>query len=129
MDSRTEDQVMLMRHVLALEEQQTEVQLKQDNLENGSSRKNIHIRDIPQGTEGDDIMAFMRDLILSIRRGEGDRPLVLDRAHRISALASRPDAGPDILTRVHFFQDKKALLRAAKSKGDLGPDYNFGERC
>ncbi|KAJ1197424.1 hypothetical protein NDU88_001284 [Pleurodeles waltl] len=56
MDSRTEDQEMLMRRVIARDDQQAEFQAKQEEPENRSRRNNICIWGIPQGAEGTRIL-------------------------------------------------------------------------
>ncbi|KAJ1150674.1 hypothetical protein NDU88_003464 [Pleurodeles waltl] len=61
-DSRSEDQEALWRKVTALEEQQIDLQVMQEDIENKSRRNNIRIREGPRGMEGTDIVAFTAEL-------------------------------------------------------------------
>ncbi|KAJ1118708.1 hypothetical protein NDU88_006896 [Pleurodeles waltl] len=65
-DAQAEDQEMLWRLIVTLEEQQIELHLKQDNLENGSHQNNVRIRGVPRDEEGADIIAYTAGLLRAV---------------------------------------------------------------
>ena len=110
---------MLWRRVTALEEQQIELQVKQEDLENCGQCNNIQIRGIPRKAEGENFMAFAIELLQTIWGDPDASPLILNRAHYAAPAQRHPNAMPDILTRVHFFTNKEAILKTARGKADL----------
>ncbi|KAJ1197392.1 hypothetical protein NDU88_001252 [Pleurodeles waltl] len=112
-DSCTANQEELWRRVNTLEEQHIELQVKQEDSENWGCRNNLHIRGIPCGAESEDIMSITRDLQGCIRGTLEGCPLVHNRVQGVAAMPGRLDATPNILTRVHLFQEKEAELKAA----------------
>lgn len=65
------------------------------------------------------MMTFVAQLLHEVWGDDMASPPALDRAHRVSGPADRPGLFPDILTRVHFFTEKEAIRKAARSKPDL----------
>lgn len=68
------------------------------------------------------ILAYTAELLHTIRENEEASPPMLDRAHRVFGPRNRPDFIPDILTRVHYFSDKEAILK--KAQGIKAVSYN-----
>ncbi|KAJ1164584.1 hypothetical protein NDU88_005020 [Pleurodeles waltl] len=120
LDSSRKDKEVLWHRITALEDQQIEHQAKQEDLENHSRRKKHLHPGCSSGCEVEYIMAFTRDV--TIRRDTENQSLLLDRAYHIAAMAGHPDATPNILTRVHFFQEMEAILRAARGRSRAIPN-------
>ncbi|KAJ1160619.1 hypothetical protein NDU88_001115 [Pleurodeles waltl] len=112
LDSCTKDQEALWCTFMILEDQQ--IELKQEDLE--SRRNNIRIRGIPKGQEGTNIMTFMADLLHMIRSEPDVTPPMLDRAYLLPTTTGHADLTLDILTRVHFYTEKEAILQASQKK-------------
>ncbi|KAJ1118484.1 hypothetical protein NDU88_006675 [Pleurodeles waltl] len=118
-DSRSEDFEVLCRKVSTLKDQQINFQLKQEDLENQSWRNNICIWGIPKNMEGPDIMSFVADPLHAIWKDPDTSPPMLDKAHRVAGMQGRPDQPPDILSQVHFYIEKEAILQVSQKKAAL----------
>ncbi|KAJ1115925.1 hypothetical protein NDU88_004145 [Pleurodeles waltl] len=118
-DAREQDQKMVWRCMVTLEEQHIELQLKQEDLENRSRRNNVRIRGMPRDEEGADIMTYTAALLNAVR-GDPSWPLpLLDRAHRMVTVPGRTNAAPDILARVYDYTEKEAIIQATQQSTGL----------
>uniref|UniRef100_A0A667XSU8 L1 transposable element RRM domain-containing protein n=1 Tax=Myripristis murdjan TaxID=586833 RepID=A0A667XSU8_9TELE len=90
---------------------------KVDDLENRSRRNNLRFVGFPEGSEGRDAAAFLREVIPQLL--ETDFPVgpEIDRAHR-SLARRRPDDQPPraILARFLRYQDRERIVEAARKK-------------
>lgn len=107
---------VLQAKVAQLEKQVTDMADHMDDLENRSRRCNLRLVGLPEGTEGNDVVAFMETwlpsyLDLTTKNGK----IKLDRAHR--SLAPRPGASQrarPIIMKLHNFADKQRVMAAAR---------------
>ncbi|KAJ1177294.1 hypothetical protein NDU88_002553 [Pleurodeles waltl] len=118
-DACAEDQEMLWRCMVALDEQYIELQLKQEDLEDMSRQNNIRIWSLLSGEEGTDIGAYTGALLQSVRGHSMQPPAAFNRAHRVGAASGRPNVALDILTQIHYFTEKEVILQAATLKSDI----------
>ncbi|KAJ1132052.1 hypothetical protein NDU88_010382 [Pleurodeles waltl] len=80
-DTPSEDQETLWCKVMAVAEQQIELQMKQEDCENRSWKNYIRIRGIARGAKGMDTIAFIADLLHAIHEDKDAFPSALDIAH------------------------------------------------
>ncbi|KAL4003935.1 alpha-2-macroglobulin-like protein [Sarotherodon galilaeus] len=102
---------VLQSKVAQLEKQVTDMADHMDDLENRSRRCNLRLVGLPEGSEGNDIVAFMETWLPSYKNGK----IKLDRAHR--SLAPKPGASQrarPIIMKLHNFADKQRVMAAAR---------------
>lgn len=102
---------------------QTEVEIlrqKLDDLENRSRRNNLRFVGFPEGCEGPDTLAFLREVIPRMRNIDFQGDLEIERAHRTLA-RRRPDDQPPrpILACYLRFQDRERIAEAARKMGKV----------
>lgn len=99
--------------------------LKVDDLENRGRRCNLLILGIPKGLEKGNPTRFIAGLLHKVLGGPSglEKPLVLDRAHRVAAAAApRPTEGRrprTFIVCVHYYHEKELIPRLAREKGPL----------
>uniref|UniRef100_A0A673B5Q8 L1 transposable element RRM domain-containing protein n=1 Tax=Sphaeramia orbicularis TaxID=375764 RepID=A0A673B5Q8_9TELE len=108
-----------------VEKDNTYLKEKVEDLENWSTRYKPSFINVPEESEGGDIVAFMSQQLIPKLLGRESFPKapVVERAHRSPTFntsvrlgASRPRP---ILVKFLNFQDKVKIMRLAKEKGDL----------
>ena len=101
--------------IATLQEENTSLKRKLDDLENRSRRSNLRVFGIPENLEGSDPVKFMANFFHEVLGADFfSGPLLLSRAHRIGAKPtdegrrSRPRV---FLVHFHYFQDKHRVSR------------------
>lgn len=100
--------------IAALQDENSSLKKKLDDLENRSRRSNLRVVGIPENLEGSDPVKFMTEFFLEVLGAEFfSGPLLLSRAHRVGA---KPTDGQRSRPRVflvcfHYFQDKHRVNR------------------
>uniref|UniRef100_A0A3P8PYG8 L1 transposable element RRM domain-containing protein n=1 Tax=Astatotilapia calliptera TaxID=8154 RepID=A0A3P8PYG8_ASTCA len=107
---------------------------KLDDIENRGQRNNLRFAGFPEGCEGSDALAFVRNAIPQLLKVDFPGGLEIDRAHR-SLVRRKPDGHPPrvIIARFLRFQDREQIMEAARRLGQLNwnghrimifPDYS-----
>ena len=92
---------------------------KIDDLENRSRRNNLRFVGFPEGSEGRDILHFLRQTIPQLLHLDFPGGVEIDRAHRTAA-RRRSDGGllpRPIIARFLRFQDRERIATAARKAG------------
>lgn len=103
-----------------LQTENTSLKLKLDDLENRSRRQNLRIIGIPEGSEGQNPVAFMASFFTELF-GDGafKRPLEIDRAHRVGQKSQQSAFSRHMLVRLHHYQTKELILKLSRELGSL----------
>ncbi|XP_069805813.1 apoptosis-resistant E3 ubiquitin protein ligase 1 [Dendropsophus ebraccatus] len=93
-----------------------------DDLENRGRRNNVKIRGLPEDVGPDQLVKEVRMIFNRYLGDPDDTHIELDRTHRVAGPRSQDRNRPrDVLCRVHYYQQKEALMQRA---WELGPiDY------
>ncbi|KAI2648562.1 Beta-1,4 N-acetylgalactosaminyltransferase 1 [Labeo rohita] len=94
---------------LALPKDNEKLKAKLDDLENRSRRNNIRVIDIPKGSKGSHLSAFIETLLLTVTYKKPD----VDRAHRSLAPLPKPNQAS------RTFITRKLIFRLAREKGQV----------
>ncbi|XP_078794665.1 uncharacterized protein LOC144988278 [Oryzias latipes] len=96
--------------------QLTDLQMKTDDLENRSRRKNLRLFGLKEGSEGTQpLIDFIQEMLPKWLGLGPDRLLVLERAHRTLAAAG-PNRHRAVLIRFWKFQDREMVYRLSSQK-------------
>lgn len=92
-----------------------------EDLQNRSRRNNLRIYRVPEGSEGKDVKAFVRELIQSVLQPMPEVNLQIERAHRsLTAKPKNPTAAPrSLIVKFLDYSVKDAILRQAWSQRQL----------
>lgn len=121
----TEDSIISMStrqdtqedRMLHLEQLQTELLLKADDLENRSRRENLRLKGVKEKDEGSDMNAYLQRLFKAVLDDATITEVLLVRSHRVGPLIQTPNRRPrDILATFQSFQLKEQILRKMKGK-------------
>lgn len=94
--------------------------LKMLDMENRSRRNNIRLRGIPESVGGDALWNTVTAILNSYLGRPAQDSLELDRVHRApGSRGGSPGRPRDVICRVHFFQVKDSIMRAAWDKGSF----------
>lgn len=90
---------------------------KADDLENRSRRSNIKIINVPEKSEGNDMVGYLEHLIPQLLGNDNFvLPITLERAHHLG----RPsDWIRAIIAKFLNYREKDKVLRLAREKGDV----------
>lgn len=89
-----------------------------EDLQNRSRRNNLRIYRVPEGSEGKDVKAFVKELIQSVLQPMPAVNLQIERAHRaLTAKPKEPTAAPrSLIVKFVDYSIKDAILRQAWSQ-------------
>uniref|UniRef100_A0A3Q3ASQ0 L1 transposable element RRM domain-containing protein n=1 Tax=Kryptolebias marmoratus TaxID=37003 RepID=A0A3Q3ASQ0_KRYMA len=108
--------------ILKMEWDVTFLKNKTDDLENRSRRSNVKIINIPEKSEGTDMVGYVERLIPRLLGEEHfPTPVTIERAHRLGRPSERTRP---ILVKFLNFRDKDKVLRLARGKGTVQLDNN-----
>ncbi|KAK7160964.1 hypothetical protein R3I94_003818 [Phoxinus phoxinus] len=138
--STNEDNVTeLQKYVKTLLSENSYLRDKVEDAENRSRAYNLRFLHVPEKSEGQDIIGFMRGLIqLLLGKENFVVPPVIERAHRspTTLQTNKPKVGPrPILVKFLSLQDKQLILRLSREKKELKykgnrvhifPDFSAG---
>ena len=98
-----------------------------EDLQNRSRRNNLRIYGVPEGSEGGDVKAFMKELIQSALQPMPEVNLQIERAHRaLAAKPKNPTATPrSIIVKFVDYSVKEAILKQAWGQRQIL--YNAGQ--
>ncbi|XP_069812865.1 uncharacterized protein [Dendropsophus ebraccatus] len=97
-----------------------------DDLENRGRRNNVKVRGLPEDIGPERLVDTVRSIFNQYLGDPEGTHIELDRTHRVAGLRSQDRNRPrDILCRVHYYQQKEALLQRAWELGPL--DYHGAE--
>ena len=137
--SSNEDNITdLVKRVKMLEKENTDLKAWAEDAENRSRCSNLRFIGIPQNAEGNDILGFMRHLVVELL-GEANFPTppVIERCHRTAVRDNLRAKGPrPILVKFHYFQDKLKISKLSREKKEplqykgtrvyIYPDFSAG---
>ncbi|CAH2311815.1 Hypothetical predicted protein [Pelobates cultripes] len=107
-----------------MESEQARLTAKLVDLEDRSRRNNIRVRGVPESVAGSDIPEYLRQLFTAIQPSLEPADLRLDRAHRVPKPATLArDIPRDIVTKLHYFSAKDAILTAQRKSTAMPPGY------
>ncbi|CAH2247220.1 Hypothetical predicted protein [Pelobates cultripes] len=90
------------------------------DLEDRSRRQNLRIRGIPEEVSQQDLHPFLIEYFKALTPELPAEMLILDRYHRVQKPAFLPQDTPrDVLTHLHYFHVKEAILQATRGQSDL----------
>ncbi|KAJ1181103.1 hypothetical protein NDU88_006313 [Pleurodeles waltl] len=90
------------------------------DLEDRSRRNNIHLLGIPEGTEGMDILSYLRDMLPKLTNTTFDPPLKFQRAHRLGPKRQDRKGCPRPLIACMLCHGQtRQLLQTAQTQGPL----------
>lgn len=116
--STTEDSVTtLQTKVQSLEGKNKDLEEKILDLEARSRRSNLRLVNLPEGAEGEDACTFLESWIPEVLELRA-KPTV-ERAHRIGPRSDTNAAPRTLIMKFLSYKDKEAVVRAAKSKGQI----------
>ena len=113
----------LQTHVKTLASENSYLRDKIEDAENRSRAYNLRFLHVPEKSEGQDILGFMKDLI-QLRLGAENfkLPSVIERAHRypitVQTNVQKPGPRP-ILVKLLSLEDKQQILRLSREKKEL----------
>lgn len=89
-----------------------------EDLQNRSRRNNLRIYRVPEGSEGKDVKAFVKELLQAVLQPMPDVNLQLERAHRsLTARPKNPAAAPrSLIVKFLDYSVKDTILRQAWSQ-------------
>ncbi|KAM7365195.1 hypothetical protein PAMP_025109 [Pampus punctatissimus] len=110
-----------MRHQRAIRyllHREMDLTARCEDLQNRSRRNNLRIYRVPEGSEGNDAKAFVKELIHSVLQSMADVNIQIERAHRsLTAKPKNPNAAPrSLVVRFQDYSVKDAVLRQAWSQ-------------
>lgn len=112
----------ITKRLLVLEKDNAYLRDKADEAENRSRSNNLRFVNVPERSEGTDMIGFIVQLI-SLLLGSDNfaTPPVIERAHRTPAFNTNTKAksSRSILAKFLHFQDKIKILRLAREKKEL----------
>ncbi|KAK6475300.1 LINE-1 type transposase domain-containing protein 1 [Huso huso] len=113
--------------ITQLEKEMSSLKDKTQDLENRSRRSNIRLVGLPEGSEGQDTVGFVAQLIPQlVGQDHFKDPLIIERAHHSSApKPGNADRPRPIIMKLLNFRDKERILRLAGEKSEL---YYNGKR-
>ena len=110
----------LQKQVKSLVNENSYLRDKIEDAENRSRAYNLRFLHVPEKSEGQDIIGFMRSLIhLLLGEENFTTPPVIERAHRspTTLQPNEPNAGPrPILVKLLSLHDKQQILRLSRQK-------------
>lgn len=117
--SNTED--MAQRHERAIRyllHREMDLKAKYEDLQNRSRRNNLRIYQVPEDSEGKDVIAFVKELIKTTLQPAPEVDMRIERAHRApAAKLNNPTAGPrSLLVKFVDFSVKEIIIRQAWSQ-------------
>lgn len=90
---------------------------KQDDIENRNRCNNIRICGLPEPVEPKDLSMAVTAIFNQLLKKPKENPIELDRVHRTSGPCNpNPFFVRDTLCRVHFYEVKEAIMRAASTQ-------------
>ncbi|CAH2250563.1 Hypothetical predicted protein [Pelobates cultripes] len=114
----------ILDKIRQMESEQARLTAKLADLEDRSRRNNIRVRGVPESVAGSDIPEYLRQLFTAIQPNLEPADLRLDRAHRVPKPATLArDIPRDIVTRLHYFSAKDAILTAQRKSTAMPPGY------
>ncbi|CAH2219535.1 Hypothetical predicted protein, partial [Pelobates cultripes] len=114
----------LLEKVRKLEDEQTRLTIKLVDLEDRSRRNNIRGRGVPESVSGVDLPGYLQQLFKAIPLTLELAYLCLDWAHRVPKPPNLAQEIPrDIVTKLHYFSVKEAILTAQRQASPMPPDY------
>ncbi|CAH2225898.1 Hypothetical predicted protein [Pelobates cultripes] len=112
----------ILERVHKLEEEQMHLTVKLADLEDRSCRNNIRVRGVPETILGADLPVYLQQLFKAIQPTMELADLRLDTAHRVSKPAKlAQDIPRDIVTKLHYFSAKEAILTAQRQATAMPP--------
>ena len=129
----------LQTHVKTLASENSYLRDKIEDAENRSRAYNLRFLHVPEKSEGQDILGFMKGLIQLLLGAENFKlPPVIERAHRYPTMVQtnvqKPGPRPS-LRKLLSLQDKQQILRLSREKKELKyksnrvhifPDFSTG---
>ncbi|CAH2327899.1 Hypothetical predicted protein [Pelobates cultripes] len=107
-----------------MQQQLEYTQRKVMDLEDRSRRQNLRLRGIPEEVKQPDLHAFLIGYFKELAPDLPAEVLLLDRYHRVQKPTFLPQDTPrDVLTHLHYFLVKEALLQATRGGRDLPQKY------
>lgn len=124
--SATEDDLRDTRLIVTrLEKDVFYLKDKVQDLENRSRRSNIRIVNLPEKSEGSNLVSFLERVIPEILGVENFlSPLIIERAHRTGKIASDRMTPRIILVKLLNFRDKQKILQLARERKEV-----FLDKC
>ncbi|CAH2313868.1 Hypothetical predicted protein [Pelobates cultripes] len=114
----------ILDKIRRMESEQVRLTAKLADLEDRSCRNNIRVRGVPESIAGPDIPEYLRQLFTAIQPSLEPADLRLDRAHRVPKPATLArDIPRDIVTKLHYFSAKDAILTAQRKSTAMPPGY------
>ncbi|CAH2293131.1 Hypothetical predicted protein [Pelobates cultripes] len=113
----------ILEKICLMESEQARLTAKLADLEDRSHRNNNRVR-VPESVAGSDIPGYLQQLFTAIQPNLELADLRLDRAHRVPKPASLArDIPRDIVTRLHYFSAKDAILMAQRKSTAMPSGY------
>uniref|UniRef100_H2ZVD2 L1 transposable element RRM domain-containing protein n=1 Tax=Latimeria chalumnae TaxID=7897 RepID=H2ZVD2_LATCH len=111
----------LETNVSHLQEEIVKILGKTEDLENHSQRCNLHLVGLPEGVEGKDPVAFLKDWLPTfLNLPEMTGKLEVERAHRTFIPRPKDSERPHMLLfKLLRFRNKEIILRQAHNSGPL----------
>ena len=121
MSSNEDNLEDLTKYVLSLEKDNAYLKDKVDDAENRSRSSNLCFLNVPEQSEGRDMMTFLNQLISQLLGKENfSTPPIIERAHHSPSFSSSSRSSPwPILAKFLHFQDKVRILRLSRGKEEL----------
>ncbi|RXN07446.1 LINE-1 type transposase domain-containing 1 [Labeo rohita] len=114
--STTEDDIRDTRSTVSrLEKDVSYLKDKVQDLENRSRRSNIRIVNLPEKSEGGNMVSFLEHVIPEILGAENfPSPLIIERAHRTGNISSNRANPGIIVAKLLNFREKQKILQLAR---------------
>lgn len=115
--SSAEDEAIdLKTKVQKLESQNKNLEDKLLDLEARSRLNNMRLINLPEGAEGKDPAAFLKQWIPEALGATLQSAVVLEQAHRIGPMRDAKAPPRTLIMRFHNYKDKMEIMAAARAK-------------
>ncbi|CAH2300976.1 Hypothetical predicted protein [Pelobates cultripes] len=107
-----------------MEEWLEKQELKNMDLEERSQCQNLRVRGVPEDVQATDLMAYLTGMFQALAPDIPANMFLMDRAHRVAKPQYLPASTTrDVLTKLHYYHVKEALLRSTWPQHDLPEQY------
>ncbi|KAJ1163054.1 hypothetical protein NDU88_003517 [Pleurodeles waltl] len=111
-DNQDEEMEEHRCEILSLRDKTADLTYQLEDLENRSRRCNIRIKGVPLQVDVRRLKDYVLRLFHHVAPDLEEQDIILDRTHRAGRLAFSPGQPQDILTCLHYFWQKAAIMVA-----------------
>ncbi|CAH2295450.1 Hypothetical predicted protein [Pelobates cultripes] len=94
------------------------------DLEDRSQLQNLRVREVPEDIHPAELIAYLVGLFQALAPDIPTNMFLMDRAHKVAKPQHLPGSSTrDVLTELHYYHVKEALLRSKRPQLDLTEQY------